>query len=104
MSTYIVFIAASSSAEAKKISDLLLRGKLAACVNVLPGVASRYWWKGKIESGKELLLIVKTTKEKMPALIRRVRTVHSYTVPEVIALPVRAGNPDYLRWIEESVH
>ena len=64
----VLFITASSPAEAKKISDALLKERLVACVSALPGVASRYWWKGKIESGKEILLIAKTAKSKVPAM------------------------------------
>lgn len=103
MPAVVVFITVSSPAEAKKISDALLKERLAACVNAVPGVVSRYWWKGKIETGKEILLIAKTVKAKVPAVIRRVKALHSYEVPEVIALPVSQGNPDYLKWVESSV-
>jgi periplasmic divalent cation tolerance protein len=99
----VVFITASSAAEARKISDALLKEKLAACVNVTAAVTSRYWWKGKIDTAKERLLIAKTTQAKVPALIRRVKEIHSYDVPEIIALPVLAGNPDYLAWVGDSV-
>jgi periplasmic divalent cation tolerance protein len=98
-----VLITAPSAKEAAKVSDVLLKEKLAACVNVVPGVSSRYWWKGRIESAREHLLIAKTLRRKLPALVRRVKAVHPYSVPEVVSLSVGAGNPDYLRWIADSL-
>ena len=80
----------------------LLDERLAACVNITP-VRSAYWWQGRVEEAGETLLIVKTVDRLIDTLVGRVRALHSYTVPEVIALPIVAGNPDYLRWIEESV-
>ena len=99
----VVFVSASSFAEARKIAHGVVASKLAACVSVIPSVESIYWWKGKIETGRELILVMKTTKPRVPALVRRVKLLHSYEVPEIIALPIDAGNPDYLRWIGESV-
>ena len=99
----VVFITTSSRAESRKIADGLLEARQAACVNILPGVTSRYRWKGKIETGREELLIAKTSRAKVPALIRCVKALHSYDVPEVIALPITAGNPGYLRWIKDSL-
>lgn len=99
----IVLITASNTKEAEKISKTLVGEKLAACVNVVPKIRSRYRWKGKIETASESLLIVKTKKILVPKLIRKVKEIHSYTVPEIIALPIVQGNPDYLRWIGESV-
>lgn len=98
-----VFVTVSSGREAKYLSTALVREKLTACANAVPGVRSRYWWKGKVETASEQLLILKTRASKLPALTRRVRELHSYSVPEVIALPVLNGNPDYLRWIDESL-
>jgi periplasmic divalent cation tolerance protein len=104
MSSFVVvFVTTPSPAESRKISDSLLKGRLAACVNILPGIASRYWWKGKIGTGREELLIVKTARRKLPALIRRVKALHSYKVPEIVSLPISAGNPDYLQWINDSL-
>lgn len=76
-----------------------MRERLAACVNRLAGVASVYRWKGKVERANEVLLVIKTSRRNLGRLIARVRALHSYTVPEVIALPIVAGNPDYLTWI-----
>ena len=75
----------------------------AACVNLLPGVRSTYAWAGRVEEAEETLLLVKTTAALYPALERRVRELHPYTVPEVLALPVAAGYGPYLDWIKRSV-
>lgn len=99
----VVFITASNFKESEKISKMLVSEKLAACCNIVPKVSSRYWWKGKIETASESLLIVKTKKSSLSQLIKRVKSIHSYTVPEIIALPIPKGNPDYLNWIEESI-
>jgi periplasmic divalent cation tolerance protein len=72
-------------------------------VNLLHGLHSIYWWKGTVEEAEESLLLVKTTRERLPALVDRVRALHSYTVPEVVALPIEGGNPDYLAWLVDSV-
>lgn len=103
LSFVVVLITASSQKEAEKISKMLISQKLAACVNVVPKVSSRYWWKEKIETAHESLLIIKTKKSLLSRLVREVKSLHSYTVPEVIALPILGGNPDYLSWIEESL-
>jgi periplasmic divalent cation tolerance protein len=102
MSYVVVFVTASSEAEAAKIGRAVVDERLAACANVLGGVASRYWWKGQIEDASEALLILKTRQELVESVTVRVRALHSYTVPEVIAIPVVGGNPDYLQWIDES--
>jgi|SRR5581483_10998017 len=103
MSYTVVLITAPSAGEGKKIGRLLLAKKLAACVSRVPGVASSYWWKGKIERSLENLLIIKTHSSKLPRLIAEVKKNHSYAVPEVIALPVIKGNPDYLTWVGKSL-
>ncbi len=104
MNKYIVvFVTVKSKKEAKKITDILLKNKLAACVNAVPGLASAYWWKGKIERAKELLLIIKTKKALFEKLTLEVKKVHSYEVPEIISLPLTGGNSKYLKWIEQSV-
>src|SRR3989344_6530376 len=104
MSRYrAVFVTASSPQEAKTIAQAVLRAKLAACVNIVPKISSSYWWKGKIETASESLLIIKTKNALIRKLIHKVKAVHSYAVPEVIALPIQEGNPDYLKWIGESV-
>ena len=103
MKHIVVFITASGRREADKIGGALLKKKLAACVNTVSGVRSRYWWKGKIESAAECLLVVKTSAGSFPALEKEVRRLHSYTVPEIIAVPVVAGSKAYLEWLSASV-
>jgi len=98
----VVFITASSPAEGKTIADALVNEKLAACVNQVPGISSTYSWQGKVERATEVLLIAKTGWPLVNPLIARVKELHSYTVPEVIALPIAHGNPAYLRWIDET--
>jgi len=99
----VVLITASNAKEGQKIAMGLVRGRFAACVNVVPQVVSCYWWKGKVEKSSEVLLLVKTQKRRLPMLIRWVKSHHSYTVPEVVALPILSGNPDYLKWLDHSL-
>ncbi len=102
MSHVVVFITAATLEEAERLGRTLLDERLAACVNTTP-VRSAYWWRGRVEEAGETLLIVKTAARLVDALTARVRALHSSTVPEVIAIPIVGGNPDYLRWIDESV-
>lgn len=99
----VVFITVSSAKEAEKITKHIIGEKLAACVNIIPEVSSTYWWKNKIENSTESLLIIKTRKTCFKKLIKEVKKIHSYTVPEIIALPIIDGNKDYLKWISDSL-
>ena len=99
----VVLITVPGSQEAQQLSNLFLEQKKAACVNIIAGVNSRFWWQGKLDSTEESLLIVKTKASMLPELINLVKGTHSYEVPEIIALPVIGGNQDYLTWIEGSV-
>lgn len=103
MSHIVVLITASSADEATGIGRVLVHERLAACANLIPVIASTYWWQGTVEEAGEALLMLKTRDDLLEAILRRVRELHSYTVPEVIALPILGGNPDYLRWIDDSV-
>ena len=87
----------------EQISKVLLEQKKAACVNIIARVNSLFWWEDKIDSEQESLLIVKTKASLLPEIVNLVKKVHSYDVPEIIALPIIGGNPDYFEWIEESV-
>ncbi|HBU08761.1 MAG TPA: cytochrome C biogenesis protein CcdA [Candidatus Omnitrophica bacterium] len=98
----VVFITAGSKEEAQKIARGLLEEKLAACVNIIDGVESHFWWQGKIDSAKEALLVIKTKKELFNKLAKKVKSLHSYSVPEIIALPIVTGNTEYLNWINDS--
>jgi periplasmic divalent cation tolerance protein len=100
----VVFITAETQEEAGRIADALVGGRLAACVNIVPRVSSKFWWEGKIDSSDESLLIVKTKSSLLDKVIDSVRSIHSYTVPEIIALPIIGGNTDYLNWIDEITH
>ncbi|MFC1872416.1 divalent-cation tolerance protein CutA [Chloroflexota bacterium] len=87
---------------ARQITGQLLGKKLAACVNILDGVESHFWWQGKIENESECLLVVKTTAALLPALTETIKELHSYSLPEVITLPIIGGNAEYLAWLKES--
>jgi periplasmic divalent cation tolerance protein len=100
----IVLVAAANPAEAAKISRALLEAKLAACINTLSGISSSYWWHGKIENAEESLLIIKTRKSLLDDIVATVKKLHSYEVPEIIALPVIGGSPDYLKWLDETIN
>ncbi len=102
--TYIVvLITCSSKEEAEEISKGLIERKLAACVNVISNIDSYFWWKGKVDYAKELLLVIKTKINVLHELIKFVKSVHSYETPEIIALPVIAGLSNYLKWVDDSL-
>lgn len=100
-----VFLVLSTSPAqtAPELARALVTERLAACVNLVSGVRSVYVWEGKLEDAAETLLLMKTTQEKVDALVARVRELHPYECPEVIALPVETGFPPYLRWVADSV-
>lgn len=89
--------------EAERIADELLNHRLAACVNIVPKVRSLYWWKGRIERDEEVLLIIKTVSELLNSIVGLIKKNHSYSVPEVVSLPVSGGNVDYLDWLRGEV-
>lgn len=103
MSCTVSFVTCSSREEAAKIAETLVAEKIAACVNVVPGVTSVYVWEGKLCRDDEHLLVIKSTEAAAGRLAGRVRELHSYRVPEVVTIPVATGNADYLKWVEESV-
>jgi periplasmic divalent cation tolerance protein len=95
----VVLITCPDAPTAETIARALVEEGLAACVNLIPGVTSIYRWEGKLCRESEILLAVKTRRRKLAALERRVRALHPYTVPEIVALPIVAGSPAYLEWI-----
>ena len=102
-SSYIVvLITAGNSEEARKIADALVGQRKAACVNIVPDVRSLFWWEGSLDEDSENLLVVKTREELLPEVIDLVKGVHSYDVPEIIALPIVGGNADYLKWVGDE--
>ncbi|MDP7034999.1 MAG: divalent-cation tolerance protein CutA [Planctomycetota bacterium] len=87
---------------AERIADDLLRLHLVACVNIIPGANSRYWWEGAIQSESESILIMKTRAEHIPALTRALQDIHPYEVPELITFQIQEGSQDYLDWLTQS--
>ncbi len=99
----VVLITTSSRQEAEAIGKVLVESKLAACVNISVGVTSLFRWQGAIEHQEEVLMLVKSRSDLLPSIIEVVKRLHSYAVPEVVALPIFAGSPDYLAWVNESL-
>ncbi len=99
----VLFITAPDTAGAQKIARLLLEQRKAACVNIISGVDSLFWWQDKLDSAREILMVVKTRANKVPEIVEIIKANHSYTVPEIIAFPIVGGNPDYLEWIDREV-
>jgi periplasmic divalent cation tolerance protein len=89
--------------EARKIAKSLVKRRLAACVNILPGVESFFWWKDKLEEDNEVILVIKTKAALLPELVKSVKRLHSYSLPEIIALPITGGSRDYLEWMDSEV-
>jgi len=99
----IVLITASSGDEAVKIATALVNDHLAACVNIVPEVRSLFFWEGRTQDAHEVMLICKCMLPLVEKLIIRVKDLHSYAVPEIIALPIIAGSREYLDWVRETV-
>lgn len=95
---HVYFVTAPQD-KAEALAEQLLAERLIACANILPGVQSLYWWEGRLTRDTESLLLLKTTESRSDRLIARIREIHPYDVPEIIAAPIVAGNPDYLRWV-----
>jgi periplasmic divalent cation tolerance protein len=102
MKLNIIYITAKDKAEAKMISKTLLEEKLIACANIVDNVDSMYWWEGKIEEATEALVIAKTKEPLVAELIHRVKQLHSYECPCVVALPLSDANKAYFNWILKS--
>ncbi len=102
-SRVVVFITTATEEEAHRVAERLLNQHKAACVNIVTGVSSLFWWEGKLDSAQESLLIAKTRASVLPELVELVKKTHSYEVPEIIALPIIGGNEDYLKWIDSEV-
>ncbi len=99
----VILVTASNSEEAQKIADKLVEDRLAACVNILGNIKSVFRWEGARDSADETLLLIKSKKSRLPQIIKLVKSLHSYQVPEIIALPIIAGDKKYLNWIDESL-
>jgi periplasmic divalent cation tolerance protein len=99
----VVFMTAPRGPEAKALAQMLLKKRLCACVNIIKGMASFFWWQGRIDAARESLLIAKTEQRCLKRIIREVNKVHSYSVCEIIAVPVVVGNASYLKWVTASL-
>ena len=99
MQTNVVYMTAGDIDEAKTIASALVKERLAACVNILPGMESFYQWRGEVENEQEIVLIAKTKTILMPRLTERVKELHSYDVPCIVSFPITGGAPDFIKWI-----
>ena len=99
----VVFTTCDAESDAERMARALVDGRLAACVNVVPGLRSFYHWKGETQSSQEFLLIVKTSRDLFGALRAEMEKLHPYEVPELLALPVVAGAEDYLSWLQSNL-
>jgi periplasmic divalent cation tolerance protein len=102
MKLSIAYITASTSDQAWRIGRALVQARLAACVNIIPGMNSVYWWEGEIQEDAEVVVIAKTRESLLPELIETVKSIHSYDCPCIIAVPILGGNPDYLDWMSRE--
>ncbi len=98
----ILYVTAADADEALRIGRALVEARLAACANVLGGMTSVYRWQGKVEQAAEVVLVLKTRASLVEAATERVKSLHSYACPCVVALPVEGGNPDYLDWLRRE--
>ena len=99
----IVFVTCESTEQAERIAQVLVTDKLAACVNVVPGVKSCYVWEGKLTWSNEVLLLVKTTRGRFDQLQDRVKAMHSYSVPEIVRVTIENAFDKYIEWIDRSI-
>lgn len=103
MKVNFIYMTAGSREEARKIGKALVISRLAACVNILDNMNSLYMWQGKVQDDSEIVLIAKTTEDRVPQLIEKVKSLHSYECPCIVSIPVSGGNQAFLDWIAEEV-
>lgn len=99
----IVLVTAKDKKEAEKIAQGLLKAKLIACANIITGAQSLFWWQGKIDKAQEVIMVLKTKKSLFKEVSAKVKSLHSYETPEIIALPIVNGSKDYLKWLDSNV-
>lgn len=97
-----MFVTAPNSEEARQIANALVSERLAACVNIIPLIESIYRWEGRVTSDSEALMIIKTTNERYAQVERRVKELHRYSTPEIVAIPIERGSHEYLDWLRKS--
>jgi periplasmic divalent cation tolerance protein len=102
MSQHLVYVTAASNDEARAIAKTIVSERLAACANILGSMESVYWWDGAVQSEPEVNFILKTKTELLEPLIARIKALHSYECPCVVALPIAAGNTEFLNWIDKE--
>ena len=98
----LVLVTAPTLKTARSLAQSVLKAKLAACVNLIPKIESHYWWQGKLESGTEVLLVIKTPKSRLKPLEKAILAAHPYDTPEFLVLPLTAGSGKYLQWLNAS--
>lgn len=103
MNIELVYITAGDKAEAKLIGKALVESKLAACINIIDPMNSLYYWEGELQEDREVILIAKTTSDKVRAVTEKVKSIHSYDCPCVLSLPVSNGNEAFMQWIKSQL-
>jgi periplasmic divalent cation tolerance protein len=98
----VVHVAVKDIEEGRKITKSIVKRRLATCVNIIPEVESYFWWKDKLETVKEAMLIIKSKESLLTELTRAIKKLHSYSIPEIIALPITGGSRDYLEWLDSE--
>lgn len=99
----VVFVTVPNRPTATRLAKILVQEQRAACVNIVPAIESHYVWQGKLETARELLLVIKTTRRGYAALERRIKALHPYSVPEIVALAIQQGSASYLKWLRDAV-
>jgi periplasmic divalent cation tolerance protein len=98
----VVHVAVKDIEEGRKIAKSIVKRRLATCVNIIPEVESYFWWKDKLETVNEAMLIIKSKESLLPELTKSIKKLHSYSIPEIIALPITGGSRDYLEWLDSE--
>ena len=104
MPKQLVYMTTGSPEEARRIGEALVEKRLAACVNIIDGMHSIYRWEGKLQKDRETVMIAKTTRDRLPALIETVKSMHSYDCPCIVSFDIDGGHPGFLEWIGTEVH
>ena len=99
----LVHVTVKDIEEGRKIAKSVVKRRLAACVNILPEMESHFWWKDKLDVAKEVMLFIKTKESLLPELTKAIKKIHSYSIPEIVALPIVSGSRDYLEWINSEI-
>ncbi len=99
----LIFITCANKKEARRIAKALVKNRTAACVNIIDRIESIFWWQGEINKAAEVLLMVKSKRERFKKLVKLVKSLHSYSVPEIIACNITKGERRYISWLNESI-